>query len=108
MKNRVLAGSEAKHPLQESDALAHRGRGRKRAEKVVASIRGSTEETETRSLVSRNDDVRIGFVVAKQDVVTRRQTLDQVVLEQQRLAFRARHGRFDPRDLAHHQGNARA
>ena len=31
----------------------------------------------------------------------------QVVLEQQRLAFRARHRRLDARDLRDHRGDAR-
>ena len=54
-----------------------------------------------------NHDVRIRLVVAKEDVVTRRKRLDQVVLKQQRLCFRAGNRGIDPRDLRHHQGNAR-
>ena len=39
-------------------------------------------------------EVRIGLVVAEQDVVARREALDQVVLEQQRLALGARDRHF--------------
>ena len=52
-------------------------------------------------------DIRIALVVAKQDVVARLVRLDQVVLEQQRLALRARDRRLDARDLRDHHRGAR-
>ena len=54
-----------------------------------------------------HDDVGIRLVVAKQYVVARRQPLDQIVFEQQRLGLGTRCARFDTGDLRHHQGDAR-
>ena len=46
--------------------------------------------------------VRIGLVVAKQDVVARLTGLDEIALEQQRLGFRAGDGGLERSDLPDH------
>ena len=66
---------------------------------------GETPGAETGA---RHHQVGIGLVVAEQDVVARCLALDEVVLEQQRLAFRARGGDFDRRNLRQHHLDARA
>jgi len=52
--------------------------------------------------------VRIAFVVPKQDVVLGLERLDEVVFQQQGLGLGAHHGGLHARDLAHHVANARA
>ena len=64
-------------------------------------------EAQLRIRVARHADVRIALVVAKQDVVARLERLDEVVLEQQRLALGAHGRRLDARDLRDHRGDAR-
>ena len=55
----------------------------------------------------RDREIRIGLVVAEKDVVARRQALDEVVLEEQRLAFRARCRNLDRGHLPDHHLRAR-
>ncbi|MNT44231.1 hypothetical protein D3C72_1807480 [compost metagenome] len=55
-------------------------------------------------LAVREIDVRIGFVVAQQDVVGRPPLLDQRLLKQQGFGFVGRDGRFDLRDTRHQSG----
>ena len=64
-------------------------------------------EAQLRELLAGQADVRIALVVAEQDVVARLERLDQVVLEQQRLAFGARDRGLDARDLRDHHRDAR-
>ena len=45
-----------------------------------------------------DEDVRVGLVVAQQDVVRRAQLLDQGLLKQQRFRFAAGDGDLDIRD----------
>ena len=81
---------------------------RERAEIVRFAIGAAAVECRAAETVVRDDDIGIGLVVAKHDVVTRREALDQIVLEQQGLGLRARHGGLDAGDLRHHQRDARA
>src|SRR5439155_27244365 len=87
LEHRVLAGAKAKYPLQELDALAHGVGVGKGAEIAVLLVLGAAMETEARVSVPGNHQVRVGLVVAEQDVVARREALDQVVLEQEGLAL---------------------
>ena len=64
-------------------------------------------EAQLRIGVAAEADVRVALVVAVEDVVARLLRLDQVVLEQQRLALGARHRRLDARDLRDHRRDAR-
>ena len=57
--------------------------------------------------MSAQNDVGIGFVIAKQDVVTRLEAFDEVVFQQQRFRFRTRHRGFDSGDMRYHQLRAR-
>ena len=52
--------------------------------------------------------VRIAFVIPKQNVVLGVERLDQVVFQQQGLGLRAHHRCFQPHDLAHHVADTRA
>jgi hypothetical protein len=65
-------------------------------------------ETDTREAITRDHEVGVGLVVAEEDVVARGERLDQVVLEDQRLGLRARHGDLDGGHLRQHQLDARA
>ena len=64
-------------------------------------------EREPRIVAGRQMDVRIALVVAKHDVVSRLQRLDQLRFQQQRLGFGARDRRLDASDLRDHRGEAR-
>ncbi len=106
-EHRVLAGAQLEHLLQQRHSLAHRARARERAEVPVLAIELAAMEGELRKRFAGQADVRVALVVAEQDVVARLVRLDQVVLEQQRLAFGARDRRLDPRDLREHQRDPR-
>ncbi len=51
--------------------------------------------------------IRIAFVVAKKDIVFRRQGFDEVVFENQGFGFGTRDGGFDVANLFYHQRDAR-
>ncbi len=108
LEHGVLAGTQAKHALQQLDALTHRVCMRKRPEVAVALVARTAVKAEPGELVPGDHQVGIRLVVAKQDVVARREALDEVVLEQQRLALGARRGNLDRSDLREHHANARA
>ena len=107
-EHRVLAGAQAKHLLQQLDRLLHRPRTWIRSEVLVPTIDAAAVVRHPRVLVRHQLQVRVALVVAKQDVEARRQRLDQVVLEQQRLGLAAHHRRLQPHDAAHHHADARA
>ena len=106
-KTDVVAGAQHEHLLQQRDALAHRAGTGKRTEVAVAAVERAAMEAQLREGFAGEADVRIALVVAEQDVVARLVRLDEVVLEQQRLAFGARDRGFDARDLRHHGRDAR-
>jgi hypothetical protein len=99
---------QAKNALQKLDALAHRVGMRKGPEVAVAPVLGPAVKAQARIAVAGDHEVRIGLVVAKKDVVARREALDVVVFKQQRLAFGARHRDLDRRHLRQHHLDARA
>src|SRR5207237_9901025 len=108
LEHRVLAGAQAEHALQELDALAHRVGVRKRAEVAVLPVLRAAVESEARELVPGDGQVRIGLVVAEQDVVARREALDEVVLEEKRLALGSGRRQLDACNLRQHYLGPRA
>jgi hypothetical protein len=108
LEHRVLAGAQLEHALQELDALAHCVGVGKRTEIAMALVLRSAVEAEARKLVPGDCQVGIGLVVAKKDVVARREALDEIVLEQQRLSFGARRRHLDRRHLPDHHLGARS
>ncbi len=103
----VLAGPQLEYLLQDLHALAHRMRARERAEVLVALVGRAAVVRHARIAMRRQLQQRIRLVVAEQDVVARRQCLDQVVLEQQRLGLAADHRGVDAGDARHHHRDAR-
>src|SRR5512135_3063622 len=103
----VLAGAQPEHTLQQLNRLAYRMRVREWAEVAVVAIPGTPMEADARHAMTRDHEVRVGLVVAKQNVVARRMALDEIVLEQQRLGLGARYGRLDRGDLRKHHLDAR-
>ena len=89
-EHRVVAGAQAEDLLQVADGLADRPRARERAEVAVALRVRAAIEADLRELVAGDQDVAVALVVAEEDVVARREALDEVVLEQQRLGLGAR------------------
>jgi hypothetical protein len=124
-EHRVLAGAQAEHLLQQLDGFLHRPGARIRPEVAVLAVdraavvatRGNTSgglparaRFVEAQLVRRAVDLQVGvaLVVAEQDVEARRQRLDEVVLEQQRLGLGAHHGGLHARDARDHVADARA
>ena len=103
----VVAGTQLEHLLQERDAFAHRSGARERTEVAMLAIQPAAVEAQLRIRVAGQADVGVALVVAVEDVVARLVRLDQVVLEQQRLAFRARHRGLDAGDLRDHRRDPR-
>ncbi|MNM65846.1 hypothetical protein D3C81_773080 [compost metagenome] len=107
VEHRILAGAQLEHLLQDLHAFAHRVGARKRAEVLVLAVRRAPVIGHARELVACQLEKWIRLVVAEQDVVARRQCLDQIVLKQQRLGLGPDHGGIDARDLTHHHRDAR-
>ena len=103
----VFAGAQLEHLLDQPDRLFHRPGAGVRPEVAVLAIDAAAVVGDARHLVRHELEVRIALVVAEQDVEARREGLDQVVLEQQRLGLAAHHGRFEPRDAPDHVADAR-
>ena len=103
----IFARAQLEHALQDLDALAHGPRAGKRTEVLVLFIDGAAVVRHARKLVARELEIRIRLVIAKQDVVARRERLDQVILKQQRFGFGARDGRFDLANARDHHRDAR-
>ena len=99
-------GEQHEHLLQRRDAIADRARAGERPEIPVTAIKRAAMEAQLRKRIARDADVRIALVVAEQDVVARLVRLDEIVLEQQRLAFRAGDRGFHSRDLRAFSGRA--
>ena len=118
-EHRVFARAQAKHFLQQLDRLLHGPGTRVRPEIAMPFIDRSPVISQPRKTArhhrglrsgsARSGDlqIRITLVVAKQDVVARLESLDQVVLEQQRLGLGAYDGRLHAHDLADHVTDAR-
>lgn len=107
-EDRVLAGAQAENLLQDLYALAHRPYVGERAEILVGAVRGPAVVGDAGEGVAADLQVGIGLVVAEQDVVARRQRLDQVVFQQQGLGLGPRHGDLDARHPGQHMRDARA
>ena len=119
-KHRVFASAQAKHLLQQQDGFLHRPGAGVRAEIAVFLVGAAAVVGQARKSLGRRAagavlvchaselQVRVAFVVAKQNVVARLQRFDEVAFQQQRLGFRAHHGGFQPGNLAHHVAGARA
>ena len=106
-KDAVLTGAQAEHLLQQVNTVAH-GPGRGIGTEIIGAAIGiAAEKAEPRVVAPGQDNIGVGLVVAKENVVARRQALDQVVFEQQRFGFGARRGRLDTVDLADHVRDAR-
>jgi hypothetical protein len=83
----VLAGAQVKDLLQQLDRVFHRPRGRERAEVAVLLVDRATVVGDPRKAMRLDLQVRVALVVDEADVEARRQRLDEVVLEQQRLGL---------------------
>ncbi len=107
LEHRVLAGAKAKHPLQQLDALAHCTRVGKRSEVAVGLVHRAAVKAKARKLPAAHHQVGIGLVVAKEDVVARRERLDEIVLEDQGFGLGAGDRDLDVGDLRQHHRDAR-
>ena len=121
VEHRVLAGAQTKDFLHEPNGFAHRPHAGVRTKILVRLVHGPTVVDHPwhlwRQFMARAGfaargpgdlQVRIAFVVPKQDVVLGLERLDEVVFQQQGLSLGAHHGGLHARDLAHHVANARA
>src|SRR6185436_18700860 len=106
-EHRVLARTKLEDLLQQRHPLAYGARTRERPEVPVLAIELAAMEAKLREALAGEAHVRVALVVAKEDVVAGLVRLDQVVLEQQRLALRARDRRLDARDVPQHRRDPR-
>jgi hypothetical protein len=107
-EHRVLAGAQAEHLLQDVHALAHRVGIGVGPEVAVGLVGRPPVIAQARVGMPGEHDIGVGLVVAEEDVVARRQALDQVVFQDQGLGLGARHVDARVLDARHHQSDARA
>ena len=103
----VFAGAQQENFLQNLNAVANGVAVGVGAEVLVGFLQAAAVVGHLREGMPGEHEVGVGFVVAKQDIVFRRQGLDEVVFENQRFGFGAGYRDFDVGNLPHHQGNAR-
>ena len=103
----VFAGAQAEHFLQNLDAVAHGVAVGVGAEILVGLFERAAVIGHLRVFVAGKHQVGIAFIVAKEDIVFRRQRFDEVVFQNQRFGFAAGDGGFDRMHLLHHQRDAR-
>ncbi len=106
-ERRVLARAQTEDLLQELDRLTHRPCARIGAKVGVLAVERAAMEAEPGKVAAGDHQVRVGLVVAEDDVVARRERLDEVVLEDQRFGLGARDGDLEVGHLRHHHGDAR-
>src|SRR5712692_1763973 len=107
LEHRVLAGAQPEHPLQQLDALAHRARVGKRSEVAVGLVHRAAVKAKAWKFPAAHHQVGIGLVVAKEDVVARRERFDEIVLEDQGFGLGAGDRDLDVGNLRQHHGDAR-
>src|SRR5687767_4280811 len=98
----IFARAYPEHLLDELDALPDCAGIRERTVVAMLVVKRSAMKTEPRIRVPGHYEVRIRLVIPEEDVVARAERLDEVVLEEQRLAFRARDRRLHARDVRNH------
>src|SRR5512146_48117 len=104
----VFTGPQPEYPLQKLSRIADGVGVRKGAEIPVATLLRAAVKPYAGDGMAGDHQVRIGLIVTEQDVVARRQTLDEVVLQQEGFGFGASCRHLDRGDLRQHHPNARA
>ncbi len=107
IKDVVLAAAQAKGLLQQLDGFLDGPGVRVRTEKPGAPVDRAAVVGDAGKRVVAELKIRIRLVVAEQHVVSRRQRLDQVVLEQQGLGLGPRDRGLDRCHPGQHVGGAR-
>src|SRR2546425_6483682 len=107
LEHRVLAGAQPEHSLQQLDALAHCTRVGKRSEVAVGLVHRAAVEAKAWKFPAAQHQVGRGLVVAEQDVVARRERLDEIVLEDQGFGLGAGDRDLDVGDLRQHHRDTR-
>ena len=101
-EHRVLAGAQVEHLLDQLDRVLHRPGGRERAEVAMLLVDRAAVVGDAWEAMRLDLEIRIALVVDEADVEARRERLDQVVLEEERLGLGAHHRRLHARDARHH------
>src|SRR5690606_15528820 len=97
-----------KYPLQYLYGFAHRPAVGVWPEETPLTAGGTPVIGDTRIGMRTEPQIGVGLVVAKQNVVARLESFDEVVFEQQGLGLAAGHCDFDTLHPRHHVGDARA
>src|SRR5690606_5995916 len=105
--NAVFTGAQAEYALQNLDGFTYGPGIGIRPEIPALAAGAATVIGDARYIVAAEHQIGIRLVVPEKDVVTRLQTLDEVVFQQQRLGFGARDGYLQPYDPRHHMRDAR-
>ena len=103
----VFAGAQQENFLQNLNAVAHGVTVGVGAEVLVGFLQAAAVVGHLREGMAGKHEIGVGLVVAEQDIVFRRQGLDEVVFENQRFCFGAGYRDFDVGNLPHHQGDTR-
>ena len=104
----VLTLAHLEQLLHQAEAFAHRVGTRIWPEIAPRQVAGAAMECQPWIVLATGQvNIWVAFAVAQKNVVARLQRLDQLRLQQQRLALGARHGDIDTSDLRHHRGDAR-
>ncbi|MCW0417648.1 hypothetical protein NB689_003402 [Xanthomonas sacchari] len=98
----VLAAAQLEQLVHQVQRLAHRGDAGIRPEIAPGHRARATVQGDPRPLLAGQQHVGIALVVAQRHVVARRQRLDQLVFQQQRLALAAGDGDIHARHLRQH------
>ena len=93
--------------LQHADCLAYGRTVWIRPEVTAFAVDRTSVVTHAGKRTLGNFQIRVAFVVPKENVVFRVERLDEVVFQKKRFGFGAHDGCFEPRDFLHHQGDAR-
>jgi hypothetical protein len=94
----IFAGAQQKHFLQQLDGFFHRpciGIG---AEITVLAVNTAPVINHARCMVRGDLQIRVAFVIAKQNIKARMLRFNEIVLQQQGFGFAAHHGGFHPRN----------
>ena len=103
----VFAGAQLEYFLQNFYAVAHGVAIGVGPEVLVGLFQAASVVGKLGVGVPANHQVGIGFVVAEQDVVFRRERFDEVVFQNQRFGFALGERDFYARHLFEHQHDAR-
>ena len=99
-KKTVLTLTHTKHLGEHLQRIPRRLHIRKRPKKLALLARAAMQR-KARKRMRRQHDIRIGLVIAQQNIELRQMRFDQIILQNQRFRFRMRNRRINIDHLPH-------